>query len=132
MKVTFQDQQEPTNVASGRVMNTPAEVAQLFESLRSRPPFMFELVGEHGHSLTVGYSNSVGAAQYAGSDGRPPYLMAVNEESLDDEAVVEFLAGGTPTPIAGRFCLPIQRVLEIAQRFVATGERSNAVTWDEI
>lgn len=132
MKVTFQDQQEPTNVAGGRVLSAPADVAQLFESLRGRPPFMLELIGENGHSLTVGYSDSVGAVQHAASDGQPPYLMAVNEEAVDDEAFVEFLAGGTPAPIPGRFCLPIDRVLAIAQEFVATGERPVAVTWDEI
>ena len=132
MKVTFQDQQEPTNVASGRVLSAPADVAHLFKSLRGRPPFMFELIGENGHSLTVGYSDSVGAVQHAASDGQPPYMMAVNEEAADDEAFVEFLAGGTPTPIPGRFCLPIDRVLAIAQEFIATGERPVAVTWDEI
>ena len=132
MKVTFQDQQEPTNVASGRVLSTPADMAQLFESLRGRAPFMFELIGENGHSLTVGYSDSVGAVQHAALDGQPPYMMAVNEDAADDEVFVEFLAGGTPTPIPGRFCLPIDRVLAIAQDFIATGERSVAVTWDEI
>lgn len=132
MTVTFQDQQEPKNVANGRVLSAPADVMQLFESLRGRAPFMFELIGENGHSLTVGYSDSVGAAQYAASDGKPPYAMAVNEEAADDEACVEFLAGGTPTPIPGRFCLPINRVVAIAQEFVATGERSAAVTWEEI
>lgn len=132
MKMTFQDQQEPTNMANGRVLSAPADVAQLFESLRGRPPFMFELIGENGHSLTVGYSDSVGAVQHAASDGQPPYMMAVNEEAADDEAFVEFLAGGTPTPIPGRFCLPIERVVAIAQEFVATGDRPVAVTWDEI
>jgi hypothetical protein len=132
MKATFRDQQEPANVASGRVLSTPAEVAQLFESLKGRPPFMFELIGENGYSLTIGYSDSVGAVQHAASDGRPPYLMAVNEKSLDDEAVVEFLAGGTPTPIPGRFCLPVQRVSTIAHEFVATGQRTGDVTWEEI
>jgi hypothetical protein len=132
MKVTFQDQQEPANVASGRVFSTAAEVAQLFESLKGRPAFMFELIGENGHSLTIGYCDSVGAVQHAASDGRPPYLMAVNEESLDDEAVVEFLAGGTPTPIPGRFCLPVPRVSTIAQEFIATGQRPGDVTWEEI
>ena len=133
MKVTFQDMQEPTSVARGRVLSAPGEVAQLFESFREgRSPFMFELIGENGQSLTIGYSDSVGAVQHAASDGRPPYLMAVNEESLDDEAVVEFLAGGTPTPIPDQFCLPIYRVLAIAQEFVATGDRSSGVTWDEI
>jgi|YelNatPaOPRAMG01_1025707.scaffolds.fasta_scaffold30913_4 hypothetical protein len=132
MNVIVQDLQEPQSAATGHVLSTPADVAQLFESFRGRAPFMFELVGERGNTLTIGYSDTLGAVQHAPSDGPPPYLMAVNEEALDDEVFVEFLAGGTPTPIASRFCLPIQRVLAIAQEFVATGERSNAVTWDEI
>lgn len=114
------------------MLGTPAEVAQLFESVKGRPPFMFELIGENGDSLTIGYSDSAGAVRHAASAGRPPFLMAVNEDSLDDEAVVEFLAGGTPTPIPGRFCLPIQRVSAIAQEFIATGERPGDVTWEEI
>lgn len=132
MMATFHDQQEPTNAANGRALSSRTDVAQLFESLKGRPPFMFELVGEEGHSLTVGYSDSVCTVQYAASDGQPPYLIAVNEGASDDEAFVEFMAGGTPTPIPGRFCLPTERVVAIVQEFVATGARSAALTWEEL
>ncbi len=119
-------------MANGPVLGAPADVAQRFESPRGRPPFVFDLTDENGFGLTVGYSDSVGAVQHAASNGQPPYMMAVNEEAADDEASVALLAGGTPTPIPGRFCLPIDRVLAIAREFIATGERPVAVTWDEI
>lgn len=132
MNVIYRDLQEPKNVSNGRVLSTPADVTALFGALRHRQPFLFDLLGENGHSLTIGYSEMVGAVQHASSDGRPPYFMAVNEEARDDDAAVEFLAGGTPTPILGRFCLPIQRILAVAIEFVVRGERSPAITWEEI
>jgi hypothetical protein len=127
MKVIYHDLQGPKDVTNGPVLSTPADMTELFGALRHRKPFLFDLLGENGHRLTIGYSEIVGAVQHASSDGRPPYYMAVNEEARDDDAAVEFLAGGTPTPILGRFCLPIQRILAVATEFVVSGERSPTV-----
>jgi hypothetical protein len=45
---------------------------------------------------------------------------------------VEFLMGGTATPIESRFCMPFEQTLEIARFFQETGMRSPNVAWESI
>lgn len=45
------------------------EVLALIESLRNRPPFFCELVGENGFNLLVGIGGDVGCAQLSRTDG---------------------------------------------------------------
>lgn len=91
----------------GAELSGPDDVRALFVQLRGRAPFMFELVGENGHNLLVGRGDDCGCVQFSRADGTPPYLMAVSEEPSGADELVEFLAGGTPTPIPQRFCLPL-------------------------
>jgi hypothetical protein len=41
-------------------------------------PFLFELRGG-SHTLTVGFGGRLGHAQYAASDGEPPYMVTLAE-----------------------------------------------------
>jgi hypothetical protein len=93
---------------------------------------MFELRGDNGITLTIGYSDQCGTTQFGSSNGLPPYLMAVADDAVDNSGFVEFQAGGTPTPISRRFCLPIERVEKVVTDFFAQGSKSEAVTWEEI
>jgi hypothetical protein len=108
-----------------------ANANQLFRSLRGRSPFLFELHSDRGSMLTVGYAAEYGSVQFSASDGSPPYLMALSSESYNDN-LHEFLAGGTPTPIPGRFCLPIASVEQIVAEFLEHGVQSHLVSWEEI
>ena len=101
-------------------------------SFDGRKPFLFELRRDNGLMLTVGFAGDRGCVQYSSSDGSPPYLLAVVEDPTDGGQFVEFLAGDTPTAISRRFCLPIEQVQEIAVHFLASGERTGAVLWEEI
>jgi hypothetical protein len=132
MKVICQDQQEPTSNINGAEFSRPEQVHDLFLQLRGRTPFMFELKGENGFKLLVGFSEECGCIQFSRADGAPPYLVAVSEDAPGTEEVVEFLAGGTPTPIQQRFCLPLSMVEDIVTMFVRDGTRSNMVSWEEI
>ena len=132
MNVTFQDMQQLDNPMNGRCFANAPEIASFFQSLAGRQPFLFELRGENGFMLTIGFANDRGSVQYCSNDGLPPYLMALSNDAEDEDGGVEFLAGNTPTPISQRFCLPMQRVEEIVQHFVMVGGRSDAVFWEEI
>jgi hypothetical protein len=131
-RVTFQDFQQTDNPLNGTGIDSTVGLTNLFESLKTREPFLFELRGNNGFSLTIGFAGDRGCVQHAPCDGSPPYLMAVAEEVADDDQFIEFLAGDTPTPISRRFCLPIARVEEIAVTFLARGGRSESVAWEEI
>ncbi len=133
MKAEFQDMQDRDNALNGTSVSDVKSVHALFKSFSGRQPFGFLLIGDNGMTLTLGYSDECGTVQHGTSDGAPPYLMAVNEVVADDdEEYVEFLAGGTPTPIPKKYCLPVNAVEAIAAEFVASGNRSAAVAWEEI
>jgi hypothetical protein len=130
MMAVFQDMEQAANPMNGTRLASPVGIGAFFHSLAGRKPFMFELRGENGFMLTIGIAADCGTVQYSPSGGLPPYMMAVGDEI--DEGVVEFLAGGTPTPIPKRFCLPLYRVQKIVQDFLTHGDKSDAVTWEEI
>jgi hypothetical protein len=92
---------------------------------------MFELRGQNGFMLTIGWAGDSGSVQFGHIDGSSPYMMAVGAEA-EDSGFIEFLVGNTPTPVPKRYCLPIKRVCEIAEYFLLHGNRSNDVQWEEI
>jgi hypothetical protein len=133
MSVIFQDLQDKHNKLNGTRVGDPSILHGLLDALKQhREPFLFELNADGGDTLTIGIGADVGCVQHTGSEGMPPYLMALNETVADDEGFVEFLAGGTPTPIPRKYCLPMSVVEAIAAEFVATGNRSSAVAWEGI
>jgi len=132
MTVTFQDLQDLDDSMNGARVETPAALAGLFRSLRGRKPFMFELRRGNGPMLTVGLAGDCGSVQFSPSDGKPPYEMAVGNETSEEEGFVDFLVGNTPTPVPQRFCLPIDKVLKVAEDFLLHGSKSSTVRWDEI
>ena len=130
--MTFQDFEQLENPMNGTSLDSPAALAELFRSLNGREPFLFELRGDSGFRLIVGFAEELGCVQYSPSDGSPPYLMAVAGETADGGRFLEFLAGGTLTPVSLRYCLPIDQVEKIAAYFLASGGKSAAVHWEEI
>lgn len=132
MSLTFWDLQHLANPKNGTRLESLCAISELFSSLRGRIPFMFELRGDNGFMLTVGWANDYATIQHSPSEGVPPYLMAVPDSSVDDGGFVEFLAGGTRTPIPRRFCLSAEQAGKIAADFLTHGGKSEVVTWEEV
>ncbi len=132
MSVTFHDLQQLADPMNGTRFESVSAISGLFRSLRGRKPFMFELRGDNKSMLTIGLADDCATVQHSSSEGLPPYLMAVSNDAVDDGGFVEFLAGGTPTPIPRRFCLSLEQVEKIAADFLAHGGKSEAVAWEEV
>lgn len=136
MTAIFKDIEDDSNPLSGSVLRTAEDVHMLFDSilkgLKRRKPFSFELHDDRGLMLTIGIGPNVGCVQFSSASGAPPYLIAVSGNESDDGEFVEFLAGGTPTPIPKSQCLPVDQVETIATDFVLQGKRSGSVEWTEI
>ena len=132
MKIVFQDLQQIDNPMNGMLLETAEEVTRAFRSLAGRKPFLFELRGEYGFMLTVGFADNQGSVQYSPSSGMPTYMMAIADSAENEGEFIEFLAGNTPTPISRRYCLPIKQVETIVLDFLASGAKSEAVPWEEI
>jgi hypothetical protein len=131
--VTLLDLQQADSSMNGRRIETPTGLAQLFQSLRDREPFLMQLRDDSGVMLTVGISSECGCVQHSRTSGEPPYVMAVAGDAVSDDEYVEFLGGGTPTPISRRYCLPMADVRKIAEEFLESGGgKSGAVEWEEI
>jgi hypothetical protein len=132
MTVLFFDRQELSNPMNGLRIKSKIELDEALEKLGNREPFVFELVGENGYKLLVGFGKAIGCVQHSRTDGDTPYLVAVAPGAGEAGDYFEFLAGGTATPISKRYCMPLKQVRQIATYFVETGDRSPNVSWEEI
>jgi hypothetical protein len=130
MNVTFLDVEDSTNNLNGTVIRDSERLLQILDSLRTREPFICELAGANSFKLVIGVGNS-GCAQYSPSDGSPPYLVALAPHKEAEKGYSEFLAGGTPTPVSKRYCMPFDSVREIATYFLGTGRAHPAFKWEE-
>lgn len=132
MTTTFQDLQNPDNPLNGAAIEHYDELNLTSSPPSGAEPFMFELVGDNGFTLTIGDGPHCGCAQYAPSDGLPPYLMARDTSSpRSGHAPMSFLVGDTVTPIAGRYRLPPNLVRAVIADFLGNGGRSPDVEWEE-
>jgi Immunity protein Imm1 len=132
MNVEFIDREDERNPLSGSIISESPHLHELFEQLRGREPFFCELVGQNGYKILLGIGGPSGCVQYSRIDGSPPYLMAVAEDLERSREYVEFLIGGTLTPVSSRYCASFKTVTEIAAYFQTTGERSPLVSWEEV
>ena len=132
MQAKFFDLQESTNPLNGRTLNGSGELGSLFDGLRSREPFFFELEGENGNKLLIGVAEHFGCVQHSATDGSLPYLMALSPLENSFQDYFEFFAGNTSTPVRSRHLVSFDLVFRIAAYFLETGDRSPAIYWEEI
>ena len=116
---------------NGSKIKNRIELEEVLEKLRNRDPFFFELVGENGYQLLVGLGE-LGCAQYRRDDGAGLYQVAVAPAAHDVDGYLEFLAGGTSTPVSKRYCMPLEQVKQIIFYFLETGGCSPDFSWEVI
>ncbi|MCC8960153.1 hypothetical protein H8B02_44155 [Bradyrhizobium sp. Pear77] len=132
MRAQFFDRQDATNPLNETVVDGSPALRRIVNDTRQRQPFLSELVGTNGRKLLLGLGSGDGCVQFSSTDGAPPYLMAVATIEHEGGGTQEFLMGDTSTPMPRRYCLPMEKVVEIAVAFLETGERSSSVEWEEI
>jgi hypothetical protein len=133
MNARFQDLENEQNPRNGEVLSDRPSVVALLDKLRGiQPPFMCQFVGDNGFNLTVGIDREFGCVQHSANDGMPPYLMAVSTNAGSDDRELEFVVGGTATPIDGRYRLRFHTVTEVVAEFVTSGQKSSKVVWEEL
>lgn len=132
MNVEFFDTQDERNPLNGLIVSEGSCLSELLDQLKDRPPFFCNLIGQDGHTVLLGIGGPRGCVQYSRTDGAPPYLMAISRDPEVSREFFEFLIGNTPSPVPSRYCPPFDTVKNIATYFQMTGERSPAVSWEEI
>ncbi len=133
MRITPLDLQDSASHWNGSSIEDPVSLTSLLEDSRRRRPFFLELEGANGYKLTIGIGGPLGCVQFASTDGEPPYMVAVSGdgEQSDEPSVVEFLAGGTASPVPRNRCLPFDVVKKLVFRFFEHGDRSPEVQWED-
>lgn len=131
MSLIYRDLSQVKPTSTGFVIDSIAGLTRLIDMGKNRIPFMCELEGEV-NKLTVGIGNELGCVQHSARNGSPPYLMALSQNPVDDEAFCEFVVANTPTPVRRKFCLPMMEVQSIVSEFFDTGGQSTRWKWDEI
>ena len=132
MDAWFNDFQDQSSRLHRAMVSNKAQVCALLDEARSRKAFGCELVGENGYQLTLGIGKDVGFVQYGPSSGALRYLMALAPGKQVEQEHMDFLIGDTATEIPRRFSVPLALVKKIAVYFVEMGERSLAVSWEEV
>jgi hypothetical protein len=131
MNVTFLDIEDSANSLNGFTISDSVRLLQVLAGLRKREPFFCQLTGENKFKLTIGVGN-VGCAQYSPADGSPPYRVALAPNKETAKGYSEFFAGGTPTPVLNRYCMPFDSVRKIAVYFLETGGAHPAFKWEKL
>lgn len=122
----YQDELDPNN---GRAISRDDELSALLDHARKAPPFVAEFCGASDFHITIGVGGDFGCVQYSRVDGMPPYLVAVSHHPPMKRGCIEFLCGGTPTPIGSSNILTFEEMKEVVLHFLKTGERSDSVSW---
>jgi hypothetical protein len=129
MSVRYFNYQDKYDATNGKVVAQRDQLSELLHRRRNQRPFVAELAGENGFQIIFGISTNLCCTQYSRTDGSPPYLMAVSPHPPMKRGCVEFFAGGQRTPFAARYIITFDELKEIAIRFLETGEKSDAVSW---
>ena len=134
MKLTPLDMEDSNSRWNNRPIKTEAELTAILADSHEKRPFLLQLEGDNGFKLIIGVGGPVGCAQFSSVDGNTPYQMAVSKggQTADSSEAVEFLAGGTPTPIPIRRCVPFEALKRIVIQFFEKGDRSREVEWEEV
>jgi hypothetical protein len=103
----------------------------LIQSMQHREPFSAELVGENGCGLLLGLGSADGCVQFSSHDHEPPYLMALGSNPTEP-GELDFLIDDTATPVPRHYCIPMDKVAEIAAVFLDSGQWASDVAWEEI
>lgn len=129
MIVHYDNEQDDLDPMNRTVVGSSAQLSELLDSRRNNAPFFARFSSDNGFEIMVGIGGNVGCVQYSRGDGSPPYLMAASFHPPMKHGCVEFLTADTPTPVAARYIISFDELKTIATHFLATGERSNAVSW---
>lgn len=131
MKIKYFNHQDHLDPMHGVVITGNAQLAELLDDAKRKPPFIAKLKGDNGFEILTGIGEKFCCAQHSCSDGNPPYLMAMSTQPPLKRGCVEFLTADTPTPFPARYVILFDQLKEILFYFLRTGERSDLVSWED-
>lgn len=94
--------------------------------------FCAELLDASGNRLLVGFGSKHFVQFTGGEDGATPLAVVGNPTLDSDQAYIEFLIGGTPTPISQRYLVPLSILAAAIESFLEDGCPSTQLEWEII
>jgi hypothetical protein len=131
MKVRYFNQQDKGDPMHGVAIVDRAQLSELLDMAKSRPPFIAAFEADNGFEISMGISEKFGCVQYSSLSGDPPYLMAMSPQPPLKRGFVEFLLGGTPTPSPARYIIRFDELKQILNHFLETGKPSDSFSWED-
>ena len=129
MIVYFENCQDESDPDNWRAISSANELAALLDRKRATAPFIAHFSGSSDFRIEIGIGGDFGCVQCSRMDDKPPYLMAVSHRPPMKRGYIEFLCGGTPTPIGTRNILTFDEMKSVVLDFLETGGRSDKVSW---
>jgi hypothetical protein len=131
MKTVYRNQQCDDDSFNGSAIDSEKKLVTLLEQARSGKPLFIRLSSDDGCELLLGIAQRLGCVQHSNSSGASPNLLAMSARPPLKRGYIEFLTANTPTPVAARYIINFDDLLQIAVQFFRTGERSDNVVWQK-
>lgn len=93
-------------------------------------PFVVELVGDAGASLSVGIGRPMSVANYVSASLEPPYLQSVGSSSEVDE--ISFHYQGAWSEYPSRCAIPVEQARAALRRFLNAEAAPDNIVWEEV
>jgi hypothetical protein len=116
------------------IVSNPEEILSELEILGSVDEQTVNLVSESGDRLSISVSGPEAFVMFtAASDDQPPLSpMSAGRTSSDfADDVVEFIAGGTPTPVPVDRCVSVSIMLKIVRHYLEHGALPDWIDWQD-
>jgi hypothetical protein len=133
--LTLFDRSQPSWKSDrGGTIRSREELTAALTDLSQGDPRIFEVVSRSGAALQFGLGGPYACAQFSEPipdmvEARSAWLARTKLPSTPGE--IEFMLGGTPTPVAPEYCLSFQEILTILEHFHETAKRHPEFQWDQ-
>jgi hypothetical protein len=119
------------NWQSDRGLNVTSEdeLRSAVDERKKGEPRIFDFLHSVGSTLQLGLGGPYACAQFIPSHRATSWDARAEPVRAADD--IEFLLGGTPTPVAPEYCLEPGEALRVAQHFFQNGEMAPWIKWHQ-
>lgn len=131
MTIIFTDLAGAGVASASTAIGSIEQLRTIMTHLRRKEPRVVNLESVAKDILQLGVGGQFGFGQFLKQNRLPPYFCAKAQKMISNKHV-EFLCGGTPTPIPPELCISFEDAVKIGEYFFATGARDPDFEWVEV
>ena len=123
-----------TEIGNHSTSETVENVEELEAALRhaheQKSAVVDIVIPAYRNKLMIGVDEFHGCIMFVDKSGDSPYNMILEDPDAPDEDF-EFDVGGTATPISLRYCIPIEKVIDLVIHFFLYGRFPEGIEWEK-